>query len=34
MLRYLAVNEANQVQRRLKRDTYDRPWCNNAPPEA
>ena len=29
MLRYLAVNQVNQVQRRLKRDTYDRPWCNN-----
>jgi hypothetical protein len=26
MLRYTAVNEANQVQRRLKRNTYDRAW--------
>lgn len=29
MLRYTAVNEANQTQRRLKRDIYDRPWGDN-----
>ena len=29
MLKYLAVNQAKQVRQRLKRNTYNRPWCDN-----